>query len=46
MNSKSTKEGIAIIDLSLEVENIEILNKVIAAFRSIENVYDVNRKRG
>lgn len=46
MNSKSTKEGIAIIDLSLEVENIEILNKVISAFRNIENVYDVNRKRG
>ncbi len=45
MNSKSTKEGIAIIDLSLEVENIDILNKVISAFRSIENVYDVNRKR-
>ena len=46
MNSKSTKEGIAIIDLSLEVENIDILNKVISAFRNIENVYDVNRKRG
>ncbi len=46
MNSKSTKEGIAIIDLSLEVENIDILNKVISSFRSIENVYDVNRKRG
>ena len=26
----------------VEVENIEILNIVIAAFRSIENVYDVN----
>ena len=46
MNSKTTKEGIAIIDLSLEIENKEILNKVISSFRSIENVYDVNRKRG
>lgn len=46
MNSKATKEGIAIIDLSLEVENKETLNRVISAFRNIENVYDVNRKRG
>ena len=46
MNSRATKEGIAIIDLSLEVENIEILNKVLSSFRHIESVYDVNRKRG
>lgn len=46
INSKTTKEGIVIIDLSLEVENIDILNKSISAFRNIENVYDVNRKRG
>ncbi len=46
INSKTTKEGIVIIDLSLEVENIDILNKTISAFRNIENVYDVNRKRG
>ena len=46
MNSKATKEGIAIIDLSLEVENKDILNKIISSFRNIENVYDVNRKRG
>ena len=46
MNSRATKEGIAIIDLSLEVENIEILNKALSSFRNIESVYDVNRKRG
>jgi GTP pyrophosphokinase len=46
INSRTTKENIAIIDLSLEVENIDILNKVISAFRNIESVYDVNRKRG
>ena len=46
MNTRTTKEGIAIIDISLEVENKEILNKVLASFRNVESVYDVNRKRG
>ena len=46
MNTRTTKEGIAIIDVSLEVENKEILNKVLSAFRNIESVYDVSRKRG
>ena len=46
MNTRTTKEGIAIIDISLEVENKEILNKVLSAFRNIESVYDVSRKRG
>ena len=46
VNSRTTKENIAIIDLSLEVENIDILNKALSAFRNVENVYDVNRKRG
>ena len=46
MNTRTTKEGIAIIDISLEVENTEILNKVLTSFRNVESVYDVNRKRG
>ena len=46
MNTRTTKEAIVIIDLSLEVENIDILNKLLSAFRNIESVYDVNRKRG
>ncbi len=46
MNTRTTKEAIAIIDLSLEVENINILNKALSAFRNVESVYDVNRKRG
>jgi len=46
MNTRTTKESIAIIDLSLEVENIDILNKALSAFRNVESVYDVNRKRG
>lgn len=46
MNTRTTKENIAIIDLSLELENKDILNKTLNTFRNIESVYDVNRKRG
>ena len=46
MNTKTTKENIAVIDISLEVLNTEMLNKVISSFRNVESVYDVNRKRG
>ena len=46
MNSRATKEGVAIIDISLEVENIDELNKVLNSFRNVESVYEVNRRRG
>ena len=46
VNTRTTKEDIAIINVSLEVENTTILNKVLSAFRNVESVYDVNRKRG
>ena len=46
VNTRTTKENIAVIDVSLEVENKDILNKVLTSFRNIENVYEVNRKRG
>ena len=46
VNTRTTKESIAIMNISLEVENIEILTKLINAFRNIESVYEVHRKRG
>ena len=46
VNTRTTRENIAIIDISLEIENAEKLNKLLAAFRNVENVYDVQRKRG
>lgn len=46
MNTRTTKEGIAIIDISLELENKDMLNKMLSSLRGIESVYDVNRKRG
>ena len=46
VNTRTTKENIAIIDVSIELKNTEILNKLLASFRNIESVYDVQRKRG
>ena len=44
-NTKTSKERIAIIDITVEVENIEQLNKVIRAIRKVDSVYEVNRKK-
>ena len=43
VNTKTTKERIAIIDISIDIENIEELNKVIRAIRKVDSVYEVNR---
>ena len=43
VSTKTTKERIAIMDIDLEVENIEELNKVIRAIRKVDSVYEVRR---
>ena len=43
VNTKTTKERIAIMDLNIEVENIEELNKVIRAIKKVDSVYEVRR---
>ncbi len=45
VNTKTTKERIAIIDVTLEVENLEELNKVQKAIRKVDSVYEVTRKK-
>ena len=45
VNTKTTKEGIAIIDITLEVENLEELNNVQKAIRKVDSVYEVRRKK-
>ena len=45
VNARATKEKIVIIDLSIEVENIEELNKVLKGLRKIDSVYEVRRKK-
>lgn len=43
VNTKTTKERIAIIDINVEVENIEELNKVIRTIKKVDSVYEVRR---
>ena len=45
VNTKTTKERIAIIDVTLEVENLDELNKVQKAIRKVDSVYEVSRKK-
>ena len=45
VNTKTTKERIAIIDVTLEVENLKELNKAQKAVRKVSSVYDVKRKK-
>ncbi len=43
VNTKTTKDRIAIIDLNIEIENIEELNKVIRVIKKVDSVYEVRR---
>ena len=45
VNTKTSRERIATIDITVEVENIEQLSKVIKAIRKVDSVYEVNRKK-
>ncbi|MBR3249998.1 MAG: bifunctional (p)ppGpp synthetase/guanosine-3',5'-bis(diphosphate) 3'-pyrophosphohydrolase [Clostridia bacterium] len=46
VNTKTTKEKIAIIAIIMEVEDLKELNKVIKLIRQVESVYEVKRKKG
>lgn len=45
VNTKTTKEKIAIMDLSIEIDSLEELNKVLKAIRKVNSVYEVHRKK-
>ena len=45
VNTKTTKERIAIMNITLEVENLEELNKAQKAIRKVDSVYEVRRKK-
>ena len=44
VNTKTTKERIAIMNITLEVENLDELNKAQKAVRKVDSVYEVKRK--
>ena len=45
VNTKITKEKIAIIDITIEVEDLEELNKAQKVIRKVDSVYEVRRKK-
>ncbi len=45
VNTKTTKEKIAILDITLEVENLDELNKAQKAIEKVNSVYEVRRKK-
>jgi GTP pyrophosphokinase len=46
VNARTNKENITNINLTVEIENIGELKKLLTTLRNIESVYEVNRKRG
>ena len=46
VNTRTTREKIAIINLKVQIENIDELNKLSNAIGRVESVYEVKRKRG
>ena len=45
VTSKTNKERIAVIELTIEIENTEKLNNVLKNLRKIDSVYEVKRKK-
>jgi len=45
VNAKATKERIAITEVTLEIDSLESLNKIIRELRKVDSVYEVNRKK-
>ena len=45
VTSKANKERIALTEVTVEVENIDELNKVLKAIRKVDSVYEVKRRK-
>ena len=45
VNTRTTKERIAIIEMTLEVESLDELYKAQKAIRKVDSVYEVRRKK-
>lgn len=44
VSSRATKEKIAVTELTVEVENVDQLNKILKALRKIDSVYEVKER--
>ncbi len=45
VNSKANKERVALTEVTVEVENIDELNKVLKVLRKVDSVYEVKRRK-
>ena len=45
VNTRTTRERIGILNLTIKVENLEELNKVLKVIRKVDSVYEVKRKK-
>ena len=45
VKSKANKERIAMTEITVEVENLEELNKILKNLRKVDSVYEVKRKK-
>ncbi len=45
VNAKANKDRIAMINITLETQNLDELNNVLKALRKIDSVYEVKRKK-
>ena len=45
VNSRANKDKIAITDITIEVENLDELNKVLKVLRKVDSVYEVVRRK-
>ena len=46
VNTRTNKDATAILDISIETDNLVNLNKLMKALENVESVFDVYRKRG
>ena len=44
VSSKANKERIALTEITIEIENLEELNKLIKALKTVDSVFEVKRK--
>ena len=45
VNARTTKERITITEVTLEIDSLEGLNKIIREIKKVDSVYEVNRKK-
>ncbi len=46
INSRTSKQGVASINISFEIGSVEELNRLIDKMRQVENVFSIERTRG